>query len=151
HFDGHHPAVVRIDSELDIAAPGLNADFANDPDGGIAHALVFLVGERLRRGHGDAIAGVDSHWVEVLDRANDDDVVRLVAHHFELESLPADNRFLDQHAPHRTEIESAGDQVIELGAIVSNAAAGAAEGKAWAQDAGEPHFVADRLRLRQIV
>ena len=64
---------------------------------GVAHPLVFLVGQRLRRGDGDRVAGVDAHRVEVLDRADDDDVVGLVAHHLHLVLLPADDRFLDQH------------------------------------------------------
>jgi hypothetical protein len=46
-------------------------------DRGVAHALIFLVGQRLRRRHGDRIAGVDAHRVEVLDRADDDAVVAL--------------------------------------------------------------------------
>ena len=37
--------------------------------------LVFAVGERLRRGDGDRVAGVHAHGIEVLDRADDDDVV----------------------------------------------------------------------------
>ena len=34
-------------------------------------------------------------------RADDDDVVGLVAHHLQLEFLPADDRFLDQHLADR--------------------------------------------------
>jgi hypothetical protein len=67
---------------------------------GVAQALVFLVGERLRRRDGDAVAGVHAHRVEVLDRADDDAVVRLVADHFHLEFLPAEHRFFDQHLVH---------------------------------------------------
>ena len=43
---------------------------------GVAHALVLLVGERHRRRDGDRVAGVHAHRIEVLDRADDDDVVR---------------------------------------------------------------------------
>ena len=53
--------------ELDVAAAGLDADLADDGDGGIAHPLIFLVGQRLGRGDGDAVAGVDAHRVEVFD------------------------------------------------------------------------------------
>jgi hypothetical protein len=42
---------------------------------GVAHDLVLAVGERLRRRHGDRVAGVHAHGVEVLDRADDDHVV----------------------------------------------------------------------------
>ena len=58
--------------------------------------LVFLVGQRLGRRDGDGVAGMDAHRVEVLDGADDDDVVRLVAHHLQFVLLPADERLLDE-------------------------------------------------------
>ena len=42
-----------MNSELDIRSAGLNADLANDFDCRIAHALIFAIGERLRRGDRD--------------------------------------------------------------------------------------------------
>jgi hypothetical protein len=38
-------------------------------------ALVLAVGQGQGRGDGDRVTGVDAHRVEVLDRADDDDVV----------------------------------------------------------------------------
>ena len=52
--------------------------------------------ERLRGGDGDAVAGVDAHRVEVLDRADDHGVVGAVAHHLHLELFPADDALLDE-------------------------------------------------------
>src|SRR5512136_794339 len=54
---------------------GSTANWMYDPPGEVAQHLVLLVGERLGRGHGDRVAGVDAHRVEVLDRADDDEVV----------------------------------------------------------------------------
>ena len=88
HLDGDHFPVVGIDGELDVAAARLNADLADNGDGGVAHPLVFLVGQRLGRRHGDRIAGVHSHGVKILDGADDDDVVRLIAHDFQFKFLP---------------------------------------------------------------
>lgn len=48
---------------------------ADAGDGGVAHFLVFAVGQRHLRGDGDGVAGVDAHGVEVFDGADDDDVV----------------------------------------------------------------------------
>ena len=107
HFDHDHAAGLRVDAELHVRAAGIDADLAQHGDRGIAQALVFLVGERLRRRDGDRVAGVHAHRVEVLDRADDDAVVRLVADHFHLEFLPAQHRFLDQHFVHRREFEAA--------------------------------------------
>ena len=81
------------------------------------------------------VAGVNAHRVEVLDRADDDDVVGLVAHHLQLELLPADDRFLDQHLADRARVEPAGDEVDELLAVVGDAAAGAAQREARPQHA----------------
>ena len=61
--------------ELDVGAAGLDADLADDREGGVAHQLVFLVGQGLGGRHRDRVAGVHAHRVEVLDRADDDHVV----------------------------------------------------------------------------
>ena len=106
-------------------------------EGGVAHPLVFLVGQRLGRGDGDRVAGVDAHRVEVLDGADDDDVVGPVAHHLQLEFLPADDRFLDEHLADGAEIEAAGDELVEFLAVVGDAAAGAAQGEAGPEHAGQ--------------
>ena len=96
HLDHEHLAVRRIHGELNVAATRFHADLADDRDRGVAHTLVFAVGERHRRRHGDRVAGVHTHGIEVLDRADDHDVVPAVAHHFELEFLPAEHAALDQ-------------------------------------------------------
>ena len=90
HLDDHHAPVLRVDRELHVRAAGVDADLAQHRDRGVAHDLVFLVGERLRRRHRDRVAGVHAHRVEVLDRADDDAVVLAVAHHLHLELFPAD-------------------------------------------------------------
>ena len=51
----------------------------------------------LGGGDGDGVAGVDAHGVHILDGADDDHVVRQVAHHLQLILLPAQQRLLDQH------------------------------------------------------
>ena len=42
-------AVGRVDGELDVGAAGLDADAADAGEGGVAHALVLDVGQRLGR------------------------------------------------------------------------------------------------------
>src|SRR3989441_3745650 len=86
---------------------------ADDRDRGVAHTLVFAVGERHRRRHGDRVAGVHPHGIEVLDRADDHDVVPAVAHHFELEFLPAEHAALDQRRVHGGKLQRALDHLLE--------------------------------------
>ena len=104
---------------------------AND---GVAHHLVFLVRERLRRRDSDGIAGMHAHRIEILDGTDDHAVVHSVAHHFHLEFLPANQRFFDQHFVDRREIETARSDRIELFAIISDAATGPAQSECRPND-----------------
>jgi hypothetical protein len=75
HLDDDHAPVFGIDGELDVGAAGVDADLAQHGQRGVAHDLVFLVGQRLRRRDGDGVAGVHAHGIEVFDGADDDAVV----------------------------------------------------------------------------
>src|SRR5690606_22352084 len=127
HLDDDHAPVGRVDGELDVGAAGLDADLAQHRDRGVAHALVFLVGQRQRGGDGDGIARMHAHRVHVLDGADDDAVVRLVADDLHLVFLPAEDGLLDQHFRGGGGVEAALDDLEEFGAVVGDAAARAAE------------------------
>ena len=116
---------------------------------GVAHPLIFLVAERQDRRHGDAVAGVHAHRIDVLDRADDDEVVGDVAHHLELEFLPADHRLLDQHFVDRAELEAALGELAELFDVVGDAAADAAERERRPDDQREAERARELDRLRQ--
>ena len=139
----------RVDRELDVRPAGLDADLADDQPRGVAHPLVFLVAERQDRRHGDAVAGVHAHRIDVLDRADDDEVVGDVAHHLELEFLPADDRFLDEHLVHRAQLEPALGELAELLDVVGDAAADAAERERRPDDQREAERAREIDRLRQ--
>ena len=96
HLDDHHAPVARIDSELYVGTPGIHADLAQHRDGGVAHDLIFLVGQGLGRRHGNGIAGMHPHGIEVLDGTDDDAIIPAVAHHLHLEFFPAQHRFFDE-------------------------------------------------------
>jgi len=53
--------------------------------------------KRLGRRDRDRIAGVHAHRIKVFNRADDDDVISEVAHHFQLEFFPPQDRFFDQN------------------------------------------------------
>ena len=137
HLDHDHAAVGRIDAELHVGAAGLHPDLAQHRERGVAHDLVFLVGQRQRRRDRDGIAGVHAHRIEVLDRADDDAIVLLVAHHLHLELFPAEHGFLDQDFVGRGGVDAALDDVDEFFLVVGDAAAGAAHGEGGADDRGQ--------------
>ena len=106
--------VVRVEGELDVGAAGLDADAADAGERGVAHLLVLDVGQRLGRGDRDRVAGVHAHRVDVLDRADDHAVVGAVAHHLELELLPAGDRLLDEDLADRAGRDAGGGEALEL-------------------------------------
>ena len=122
--------VSRVDRELNIRPARLDADLADHRQRRIAHPLVFLVAQGLRRRHRDRIARMDAHRVEILDRADDHDVVVLVAHHLHLVLFPAEDRFLDEHLRGGRRVEAAADEVVVLGPAVSDRRTAAAHGEA---------------------
>ncbi len=126
HFDHHHAAGVRAHAELHVGAAGFHADLAQHRQGGVAHHLEFLVGERLRRRHGDRVTGVHAHRVEVLDGTHDDAVVVLIADNLHLVLFPAQQRFVDQQLVGGRQVEAAGTDFLELFLVVRHPAAGAA-------------------------
>ena len=141
HFDDDETAGLGIDGELDIGTAGLDPDFAQNADGGVAHDLVFLVGQGQRRGDGDRIAGMDAHRIDVLDGADDDAIVRAIADDLHLEFLPAEHRFLDENLGRGGCVEAALDDVEELGAVVGDAAAGATQREGGADDGRQADMI----------
>ena len=99
-------SVSRVDRELHVGAAGLDADRADHRDRLVAQLLVEAVGERLLRRDRDRVAGVHAHRVDVLDRADDHDVVGAVAHHLELELAPAEHRLVEQHLADRRGLDA---------------------------------------------
>ena len=80
---------------------------------------------------------MDAHRVEVLDRADDHDVVGAVAHDFELELVPAAHRLLDEHLADRALGEPALDLRDELLLGLGEAAAVTAEREGGPHDGGQ--------------
>ena len=140
---------VRVQGELAVAAAH-DAEGGDDVQGGAAEHLVLPVRQGQCRRHDNGIAGVDADGVEVLHRADGDDIPGAVAHGLKLNLLPAGDALLHQDLGDGREIQPvAGDGGERLRGF-GDAAAGAAEGIGRADDDGIADFVSDGERLRDI-
>ena len=126
HLDDDDPAVLGMQRELDVAATGVDAHLPDDRDPDVAHPLVLTIGEGQRRGHRDRVAGVHTERVEVLDRADHHDVVVAVAHEFELELLPAQDRLLEQNLRGRARGQTGTGDPAQILLVVGHPGPGAA-------------------------
>ena len=122
---------------MNIRAARLHADLAQHREGCVAHDLIFLVGQREGRGHGDRIAGMNTHRVNIFDGADDDAVVGGITHDFHLIFFPTDNAFFHQYFIGWGCIDAALDDFEIFLAVIGNAAARAAHGEGRADDGGK--------------
>ena len=88
---------------------------------------------------------MNAHGVEVLDRADHDHVVRVVAHHLELELFPAFHRLLDQHLVRRRLGEAVADDRAELVGRARRAASRAAQREGRPDDERQADLARDPL------
>ena len=114
HFDHKAPAVSGVNRELNVRAARFHPDRTDDLDGIVPHRLVFLVGQCLCGSDGNRIAGMDAHGVEVLDRADNDDIVPDIPHDLKLIFLPADDGLLEEDLMDGARLESMGEGVLEF-------------------------------------
>ena len=102
----------------------------NDGDADVTQLLVFAVGQGEDRCHGDGVAGVHADRVDVFDRADDHDIVLLVAHQLEFVFLPAFDAFLDQHLVGRGIVDAGAGDAVQLVFVVRDAGAETTHGEA---------------------
>ena len=151
HLDDDQAAGVGVHGKLYVGTTGLDTDLLQDGERGHAHALILKVGERLRRRHGDGVAGMHTHGVEVLDGAHDDAVAGVVTHDLHLILFPALDGLLDQHLVGGREFKALAHDGDELLVGMRDAAAGATEGKARTQHAGIAHALGDGLGVSHAI
>ncbi len=92
---------------------------------------------RIDGQHGCGAVGiprVDPHGVDILDETDGDALILGIAHHFELELLPAEHRLLDEDLADETGRDAAAGHGAQFLHIVDQAAPGAAHGVGRAHD-----------------
>ncbi len=137
HLDHPQLAGLAFAGELDVGAAGLDADRPDDLRGSVPELLEGLVRQGHLRRDGDGVARVHPHRVEVLDRADDDDVVAHVTHDLELELVPADQRLLHEDLAYGALLQPALEEPREVVGRPGDAAAMAPEREGRAQDERE--------------
>ena len=103
-----------MDGELHVGPAGLHSDSAQAGERRVTHRLIFDVGKGLGGGHGDRVAGVDPHRIDVLDRADDHAVVGPVPHDLEFELLPTGDGPFDEDLGDGTGLKAGGRHPFEL-------------------------------------
>jgi len=94
---------------------------------------------------------VYAHGIEVLDGADDDDVVGQIAHHLQLVFFPTQNRFFDQHFVDGRKVQPPSQDLQQFFAIVGKAAAAAAQRERRANDRREPNLDGKLQAVLQVV
>jgi hypothetical protein len=117
----------------------------------IAHDLVLDVGQRLGRRHGDRVAGVHPHGVDVLDGADDHAVVGVIAHDLELVLLPAGDGLLDEDLADGAGGDAVGGEATELIGRGRDTGATTTEDVRRPDDGGQADVVDDGERLVEVV
>ena len=84
---------------------------------------------------------MDAHGVKIFYRADDHEIIAEIAHHLELEFLPAQHGFLDERLMHGAGVQGARNQVREFLAIVRNRAARASQRERRPNHHGITEFV----------
>ncbi len=85
-----------------------------------------------------------SERVEVLDRADHDDVVVVVAHEFEFELLPPEDGFLQKHLGGGARGQALAGDAAQVGLVVGHAGPGTTHRERRAHDHGVVEIL-DRL------
>ncbi len=137
HLNDDHASSLGANGELDVGATRFDADFPDDGKGGVAHPLIFAIGQSLGRGDGDTVPGMDSHRIKVFNGADDDAVVRVVPHHLHLILFPAEKRLLDQDFGCGGGVEPRGRKLLKLLPVVSDSASGSPQGECGSDDERE--------------
>ena len=139
HLD--YPVVLSVGAERILhVAFAYDAHVAHDVNRYLAQEVELLVGQRLRRGDHDALAGMDAERVEILHVADGYAVVVAVAHDLVFDFLPAPQRLLHEHL--RGERERLAGDCVKLLLVLAEAGAESAQGVCRAYN----HGVADAGR-----
>ena len=95
---------------------------------------------------------MNSHGIEVFNRANEDALILEIAHDLHFVLLPSQQALFDKNLPHRRGIQTLADHFVEFLSIVGNSATRTTKSERRPNDKGEvSHFLKAGLRLFQSI
>ena len=147
HLNDDHTTINRIDTKLNVRTAGLDPDLTQYRQRGVTHQLVFPIGQSLGGSDGDGVTGVNTHGIEVFDRADNNAVVVLITHNLHLILFPTDQGFVDQQLIGGGEIKATGTNLFKLFLVVSDTATSTAHGKRGADNTWEANFVENLVSI----
>ena len=136
HFNDNDAAVSWVDRKLNVRATASNTYTLENSDGVVAEVLELFISERLSWSNGNGVSGVNTHWIEVLDGADNNTVTCGITHDLHLNFFPALDGLLYQYLVLWGKQEALFNNLYELFWGMCNAAARATKGEAWANDHG---------------
>ncbi len=92
-----------------------------------------------------------SHGVEILDAADDHDVVVQVAHHLHLVLFPTEYRFFQQHLGDRTLVQPVAYQVVKLATVVGHGRSRSTQSETRTHDTGQTDLLEHSPRFLNVV
>ena len=90
-----------MEAELNIRAPSLDPNLPDDRERSVPHHLILLVRQSLRGSDRNRVPGMNPHGIQILNRANNHAIVRVIPHDLHFKFLPPEQAFLNQHLAHR--------------------------------------------------
>ena len=136
HLNDNDAAVSWVDRKLNVRTTAGNAYTLENSNGVVAEVLELFIGKRLSWSNGNGVSGVNTHWIEVLDGADNNTVTCGIAHDLHLNFFPTLDGLLYQYLVLWGKQEALFNNLYELFWGMSNAATRATKGKAWANDHG---------------
>ncbi len=117
----------RMQGKLYVAA-SRNLQLIDDVKRRAAEHLIFFITERLRRRYYDAVSRMYAHRIDILHITYGNTIACAIAHNFILDFLPAGNTAFHQNLSHPGKTQAVGKDLLKLGLIIGNSAAGTAKG-----------------------
>ena len=141
-----HAAALGIVGELHVCAAD-DADVFDDLVGLLLELFLQIFIDREHGSSAEGITCMDADGIDVLDEADGDHIVVLVADNFKLELFPAEDGLLYKDLMDQAGLETARADCAELILIVDKSAAGAAHSVGGAKNNRIAELISDRKRF----